>query len=226
MTEIHASHPFVAQTQKPQKPDSCGDDADFEEAIQASVAATSHGNPEEDQMIERAIRASVLELQLASNEGDKNEAIQRAIQASVAEAAQARSEDHSKPRPTALDGAGDHEKELAAALQHSVEGNQQLDERHPVADVDFDDFGVDTDDDENIKVAIERSKLTPRGQLRDGNDDDDFQTAIELSRKANEEHEQGPSMSKTEEEIVLEYVKKQSLAEEKLRKSVAANRDQ
>lgn len=223
--EIHASHPFVAQTQKPQKPDSSGDDADFEEAIQASVAATSRGNPEEDQMIERAIRASVLELQLASNEGDNNEAIQRAIQASVAEAAQAR-EDHSKPRPTALDGAGDHKKELAAALQHSVQGNQQSDEQHPVADVGFDDSGVDTDDDENIKVAIERSKLTPTGQLRDGNDDDDFQTAIELSRKANEEHEQGPSKSKTEEEIVLEYVKKQSLAEEKLRKSVAANRDQ
>ena len=224
--EIHASPPFAAQTQKPQKSDPSGDDADFEEAIQASVAATSRGNAEEDQMIERAIRASVLELQLASNEGDNNEAIQRAIQASVAEAAQARSEDHSKPRPTALDGAGDHKKEFAAALQHSVQRNQQLDERHPVADVDFDDSGVDTDDDENIKAAIERSKLTPTGQLRDGNEDDDFQTAIELSRKANEEHDQGPSKSKTEEEIVLEYVKKQSLAEEKLRKSVAANRDQ
>lgn len=220
--EIHASHPFVAQTQKPQKPDSSGDDADFEEAIQASVAATSRGNPEEDQMIERAIRASVMELQMASNDGDNNEAIQRAIQASVAEAAQAR-EDNSEPRPTALDGAGDHKKELAAALQHSVQGNQQSDERYPVADVGFDDSGVDTDDDENVKAAIERSKLTPTGN---GKDDDDFQTAIELSRKASEEHEQGPSKSKTEEEIVLEYVKKQSLAEEQLRKSVAANRDQ
>lgn len=224
--EIHASHPFVAQTQKSQESDPSRDDAEFEEAIQASVAATSRGNPEEDQMIERAIRASVLELQLASKEGDNNEAIQRAIKASVAEAAQARSEDYSKPRATALDGVGDHEKELAAALQHSVQSNQQLDGRHPVAGVDFDDSGVDTDDDENIKAAIERSKSTPTREPRFGNEDDGFQTAIELSRKANEEHEQDLSKSKTEEEIVLEYVKKQSLAEEQLKKSVAANRDQ
>lgn len=224
--EIHASHPFVAHTQKFQDSDPSRDDADFEEAIQASVAATSRGNPEEDQMIERAIRASVLELQLASKEGDNNEAIQRAIKASVAEAAQARSEGHPKPRPTALDGAGDHEKELAAALQRSVQRNQQLDERNPVAGVDFDDSGVDTDDDENIKAAIERSKSTPAGQPRFRNEDDSFQKAIQLSKKASEEHEQDLSKSKTEEEIVLEYVKKQSLAEEQLKKSIAASRDQ
>ena len=224
--EIHASHPFVASTQKSQKSDPNRDDADFEEAIRASVAATSRGNPEEDQMIEKAIRASVMELQLASTEGNNNEAIQRAIQASGAEAAQTRSEIHSKPRPTTLDGAGDREKGLAAALQRSLLENQRSEQRHPVADIDFDDSGVDTDDDENIKAAIDRSKSSPTRQPRDGKNDDDFQTAIELSRKANEEHEQGLSKSKTEEEIVLEYVKKQSLAEEQLKKSVAANKDQ
>ena len=224
--EIHSSHPFVAHTQKSQGSDQSHDGADFEEAIRTSVAATSRGNPEEDQMIERAIRASVTELHLASKEGDNNEAIQRAIQASVAEAAQARSEDRSKARPTTLDGAGDHEKELAAALQRSMQENQRSEERHPVANIDFDDSGVDTDDDENIKAAIEMSKFTPTEQPRGRKDDGDFQTAIELSRKTYEEHGQGLSKSKTEEEIVLEYVKKQSLAEEQLKKSVAANRDQ
>lgn len=225
LAETHASHPFLAQTQKSEASDSSHDGADFEEAIRASVAATSHGNPEEDQMIERAIRASVMELHLASKEGDNSEAIQRAIQASVAEAARARRENRPKPQHKGLDGIGDHEKELAAALQSSVQENRRSEEQHPLADVDFDDSGVDTDDDENIKAAIERSKSTSTGRSRGAKDEDDFQTAIELSRKAHEEHEQGVSKSNTEEEIVLEYIKKQSLAEEQLKKSVAANRD-
>ena len=222
--DIHSSHP-LAQTRKSKGSDPSHDVADFEEAIRASVAATSRGNPEEDQMIERAIRASVTELHLASKEGDSDEAIQRAIQASVAEATQARGADRSSARPTTLDGAGDHEKELAAALQRSVQETQKSEEQH-LANVDFDDSGVDTDDDENIKVAIERSKFTPREQSSGAKDEDDFQNAIELSRKAHEEHEQGLSKSKTEEEIVLEYVKKQSLAEEQLKKYVAAHKDQ
>lgn len=225
-SEIHASHPFVSRTQKSQGSDPGNDGADFEEAIRASVAATSRGNSEEDQMIERAIRASVTELHLASKEGDNNEAIQRAILASVAEAAQARSEDRSKPQSTNLDGAGDHEKELAAALQRSVQGNEQSEERHSLAGVGFDDSGVDTDDDENIKAAIERSKSTLTRQPRGGKDEDHLQRATELSRKAHEEHEERLSRSKTEEEIVLGYVKKQSLAEDQLKKSVAADKDQ
>ena len=179
-------------------------------------------------MIERAIRASVKELQLASKEGDNNEAIQRAIQASVAEATQARRKDCAKFPYTTLDETGDHKKQLAAALQRGVQENQQADRRYPPADVDFDDSGVDTDDDENIKAAIEASMLKPTGQPSNGkdkDDEDDFRATIELSRKAHEQHVQSLSKSKTEEEIVLEYVKKQSLAEEQLKRS-AVSKDQ
>ena len=215
--EMHSSHPFVAQTQEV---DPSHEGADFEQAIRTSVAATSRGNDDEDQMIERAIRASVMELRLASKDGDNNEAVQRAIQASVAEASLARSEGLSQPRPIVMDGASDHEKELAAALQRSVREQQLSEERHPLADVRLDDSGVDTDDDENIKVAIERSKSSPTRQVGDSLDKDDYQIAVDLSKKAHEEHEHGLRKSKTEEEIVLEYVKKQSLAEEQFKTSV------
>lgn len=226
LAEIHASHPFLVQRQKPSEPDPTDDGAEFEEAIRTSVAATSRGNGEEDEMIERAIRASVMELRLASKEGDNNGAIQRAIQASVAEAAQARSVDRSTTRIFVLDRAGGDEKKLAAALQRSMQEHQQSEERHPLADADFDDSGIDTDEDDNIKAAIERSTSTFTERPEDEKGEDDFQTAMELSRKAHEEHEQGFSKSKTEEEIVIEYVKKQSLAEEQLKRSVAAKRDQ
>ncbi len=183
-TEMHASHPFVGQIQKSHMPDPDRNSADFEEAIRASVAATSRGNSEEDQVIERAIRASVMELQLASKEDDNNEAIHRAIEVSVAEATRARSENRSKLQNTVLDAASDYEKELAAALQRSMQESQQSEKRRPLTNVVFDDSGVDTDDDENIKAAIERSQSTPIAQPTAGKDDEDFQTAIELSRKA------------------------------------------
>ena len=226
IAEVHASHPFVNRSQKSQGSDLNHNDTDFEEAIRTSVAATSRGNPEEDQMIERAIRASVEELHLASKKVDRNEAIHRAIQASVSEATNARNEDHSEFRSSRMNKRGDHEEELAATLQRSMEENQKPDIRETLADVNSEDSGVDTDDDENIKAAIEQSKSTLTGQNMGIEGEDDFQTAIELSRKAHEEHEQGLCKSKTEEEIVLEYVKKQSLAEEHLKSSIAGDRDQ
>ena len=223
--ETHGSHPFVGQTQKPRKSDPMQDGADFEEAIQASIAATSRGDPDEDQMIERAIRASVEELESASNEGDSNEAFQRAIKASVAEGTQAQREDCANSQSTILQETVDHKRKLTAALQHGVKENQQAERRYAFVDVDFDDSGIDTDDDENIKAAIERSISTPTGQPSSGKDEDDIQVAIERSRKVHEQHQQGLSKAKTEEEIVLEYVKKQSLAEEQLKRS-AVNKDQ
>ena len=62
------------------------DDPGMEEAIQASVAATSQGSVEEDELIEHAIRASVRELYKAPDQDNSNEIMERAVHASVAEA--------------------------------------------------------------------------------------------------------------------------------------------
>lgn len=178
------------------------DSGDFEEAIQASIAATSRGNPEEDQMIEQAIRASVIELQKASKSGDDSDAIQRAIKASVAEAARSRKAKSSGTDPN--DGS-DHDRELENALHRSVTNE----ERHLLADADFDDSGIDTDDDENMKAAIRRSTM-PSTEPKD----EDLELAFKLSQQSHGEHTENLSKTKTEEDIVLEYIKKQSLAEE------------
>ena len=211
---IPTAHPFVRQKSERSSHDS----ADFEAAIKTAVTATSRGNLEEDMMIERAIRASVQELRLASEEGDDAAAIQRAIQASVAEAARYRGQDIPRVSSEGLDGAHDHDKDLESALHRSVLA-------HPTSNtetnIDFDDSGVDTDDDENIKTAIERSMSAETSDARAGNQiDEDLHKAIKLSQKDHQEREQGLSKSKTEEEIVLDYVKKQSLAEEMHKRSV------
>ena len=210
------SHPFVRQSTEGSSPEK----VDFEEAIKASVAATSHGDPEEDKMIERAIRASVEELHLASKEGDDKDALQRAIQASVTEANRVRQQEKSEPHAEGLDGADDHNKALEAALHRSLQDHHLSQINSNNTTVDFDDSGVDTDDDENIKLAIERSKSESASLRVPDLSDDDLRKAMETSKKDHEKHELGLNKSKTEEEIVLDYTKRQSLAEERLKRNL------
>ena len=277
--EVPVSHPFIRKESQTSLPES----DEFEKAIRGAVAATSRGNVEEDALIEKAIRASVQELHAASKEGDDKAAVQRAIQASVAEAARVRGEGGVNEGAKSDSGgaATDHDKELEAALHQSMQEHQGSGSRSNHT-LDFDDSGIDTDDDENIKMAIEKSKsvetapddedvklaieqsrsiaLDPpedeeeiklaieRSKTADVHPEDEeniklaiersktmhkpdpadaehttdeeLQKAIELSKKEHEEREQGLVRSKTEEEIVVEYIKKQSLAEEQHRNSM------
>lgn len=151
---------------------------DFEQAIGASVRATSRGNHDEDIAIERAIRASVRELQAHRQDTDnltEQEALNRAIQASIAEA-----------------GVGDHDKAVyndRAAHEDSIR--------------------------RSLAESMGPSSSAPAGE----GEDEDLKQAIEESRI---HHQEQVSKSKTEEEVVLEYVQKQSLAEEEHKKAIAA----
>ncbi|KAN0094046.1 glycosyltransferase family 1 protein [Hyaloscypha variabilis] len=172
-------------------------DEQFEHAIHASVAATSRGNPEEDMMIERAIRASVRELQAA--QGSKlsdQEALERAIQASVAEGRRRRS-DEEVTSPATAENDLEHQALLEKAIQ------QSLAEYH----LPNDEGDVDTDEDENVKLALRLSKEEPAPDDEEGM----VQAALEKS-KAEHEHKEGKA--KSEEQAVLDYVKKMSLAEQ------------
>lgn len=196
------------------------DEVEYEEAIRESVDATSRGNAAEDEMIEKAIRASVAELQRASREGDDQDAMRRAIQASIAEAKLARSQ-HPSVQSTGQSSAGDdHERELEAALRMSLHGHDGVDDSHLRPGRDSDDSGVETDDDENIKLAIERSKQA--SQTAPVEEDAEMLRAVKQSQEEQQKREKAESAARTEEEIVLEYVKKQSLAEEEHRRSLAA----
>lgn len=188
------------------------DSGEYEAAIQASIAATSRGNAEEDKMIEQAIRASVVELQKANKDGDVNDALQRAIKASVAEAARARKAKSAAAQGAVLNDELDHDRELENTLHRSV----TTEERHPLADADFDDSGVDTDDDENIKAAIHQSTMSPV-EPKDG----DLELALKLSQESYGKQAETTNKSMTEEEIVLGYVKRQSLLEEEHKKKHA-----
>ena len=163
------------------------DHEEFEQAIKASVAATSRGNPEEDLMIEHAIRASVRELQRPEGSAlSEQEVLDRAIKASVAEAA---SEGAQGPKAGTLSPS---DPEFAAILEKSLQASLH-DSLHTTDPEKYAQAEPDTDDDEEVKRALEASKVT---------------------------HEEHLSRTKTEEEIVMEYAKRQSLVEEEHKKAL------
>jgi len=191
------------------------EDVDFEEAIQQSIAVTSKGNPEEDAAIERAIRASVQELQHASEEADGEGALRSAIQASMAEANRAHSGHNIAPHG--------HPEQPEAALHQNIQQRPSLGKiQTEIAELDFDDSGVDTDDGENIKAALESSRKLPSSEYQD----QELERALAESKMLHDEHAESLNKAKTEEDIVMEYVKRQSLAEDAFKKSSGAQKPQ
>lgn len=197
---------------------------EFEQAIHASVAATSRGNVEEDLMIERAIRASVRELQSAGGSTlTDEEALNKAIKASISEAANRR---HSEELETGAETghAGismtDEDAEHQAALEKAIQASLAQYQLSPPATRDDEMLDVPSDEDENLKLAIEQSKT---GSLPVDKVDEELEKVLQESKKEHEQDKgkplEGGAGGKTEEEVVLEYVKKQSLMEEEHRQA-------
>ncbi|KAI9837038.1 MAG: hypothetical protein M1819_000687 [Sarea resinae] len=142
------------------------EDAEFEEAIRRSVAATSRGDDAEDRLIERAIRASVLELKSTRHRVN---------------------EDQSRH-------SGDSKQ------NDSIGNMSKTREQHN------NDSGIDTDED--IKQALQDSL-----QHEPYEDDSELRKAIEESRQIHQQHQENESRAESEERVVMEYIKKQSLLE-------------
>ncbi|KAL1856207.1 hypothetical protein Plec18170_004076 [Paecilomyces lecythidis] len=150
---------------------------DYEEAIKESVYQTSKGNPEEDEMIERALRASVLELKTAESAGeDEESAYNRAIEASIKEAERVRNEQ---------------------------ESSQILSPGGATAGANLNPLGY-------------RPELPPRSAVAGSSDDDEdaeLQRAISESKRIHEESQKKAQTEKSEMDIIMDYMKRQSLAE-------------
>lgn len=99
------------------------------------------------------------------------------------------------------------------ALRQVLEGSgdsNAVDEQHGV---------TVTMDDEALRQALEESRRIAASAGTGENEalDDDLRRAMEESEKAHREHLARQGTERSEEEIIMEYVKKQSLAEEEFR---------
>ncbi|KAI4764995.1 UDP-Glycosyltransferase/glycogen phosphorylase [Aureobasidium sp. EXF-3400] len=194
---------------------------ELERAIQTSVADTSRGDPEQDAMIERAIRASIAELasgQQSSDNGndndndDEDEVLRRAIAASLL--------DHHGQDPPAYQDtpSSEHDEELAAALKASLANSSHQDKRvkRQVHSTDSEWDTNSSSGDEDYRLAVKASQdQHSAGQTPD--DDAELQRAISESQEAHK----ASTSAEEEERVVMEYVKKQSLLEEQHRRNVA-----
>ncbi|MCJ1402082.1 hypothetical protein MMC11_005301 [Xylographa trunciseda] len=196
----------------------------FEEAIAISVKTTSTGNAEEDRMIEKAIEASVAELRKVSTEGNDSEALERAIQASLRQANQARSQKASTSSSALPTSSNEQDEELEKALQMSMYSDDKVNDSEKIhLHHSGDDSGVDTSDDENIKLALEHSRLPASSSP--AYEDEDIQRALRLSTEDHQHREDSAAGPSSEEAIVLEYVKKQSLVEVAHRQAMPRTRE-
>ena len=161
---------------------------DYEIAIQRSVEATSTGDPEEDRMIARALRASMAELQSAQHSGTPESAYERAVAASVAEANRARAElkaeDTEKHAPSAT--VEDDDQELSRALKESIalhqsQQNLSKPQQHSAAP--------------NLppRTTSTNARTTTTTSDSDTEEDEDFKRALEESKRQLASHSHGGS---------------------------------
>jgi hypothetical protein len=199
------------------------DNHDLEEAIRLSVQESSTGDTEEDRAIQRAIRASIAELHRpgapeTTVDEDEETQLRLAIQESMIH-------DNMKK---ASGGSGDPDV-LFIAGNHDTDGHTEGEDTPPaippMSPMRRRNKGTPAttsteDDDEDLMKAIEESKKLHTSAPTDV-DGDDLEKAMADSKRLDEE----AAKAKHEEEVVLEYIKKQSLAEEEHRKRVAQGRD-
>ncbi|KAI7547634.1 hypothetical protein KC317_g15066 [Hortaea werneckii] len=189
------------------------EDEELKEAIRLSVQQTSRGNPEEDATVERGIQATMAELRRsrtarANDEGDDE--MQRAIQASKLEA-----EQHGHPDTL-------HDEELERVLAQSLK--EQRRQRSSDSEWDSD---PDTEDDEDYKRAIQASQeqsATPGPSDAPPAYDPGHVAGTTQEEFESQQTQQGSEKSqqeRNEEQVVLDYVKKQSMLEEEHRQKAA-----
>ncbi|KZF22019.1 glycosyltransferase family 1 protein [Xylona heveae TC161] len=179
------------------------DDAEFEEAIQRSVAETSQGNAEEDRMIERAIRASVSEFQMARDRVNDEDAISRSVSANVVEANATRQRQPNPEKDT------DEFPGLKDALERSLSEQGFGSSTKEPTDTATEIASDENDEDFQRAIAASRLMMQP-GEVHD----EEIRRAIEESQKDHSQHQSRQRNTKAEDDIILEFVKKNSLAEQ------------
>ncbi|KAI0186151.1 hypothetical protein EV127DRAFT_346876 [Xylaria flabelliformis] len=214
-------------------------DREFETAIQAAVHETSRGDPAEDARIEQVIRSSVR----AMRDRSATTGSQASSLPGYSASGWVPDVKHPLPdekrefpfSPDDLEGITDEEYQalIEEAIKVSItESQQQAIRMHDLEeDADEDDEDIRRaleqsqaerdpshhDDEEALRQAIKASQAEQQQQSQqqqsDHEEEEELKRALAESERAHQEELARMNSLKSEEDIVLEYVKKQSLAE-------------
>lgn len=219
---------------------------ELDAAIAASVAESSRGNPDEDKLVASAIRASIAELERSpadgSSEDDEELLLKRAMQASLDEASRSGYTEEEK-------------KALEETLRKSILETGRRRQHGTDSEWNSDDDADTEDDEEFQRILAESKELahlqanhpqdyagtTGGAQQASGvieamsqviaanqapdDEDEELKKVLAESEKAEKDRMANLEKQKTEEDIVMEYVRKQSLLEEEHRQRLAQGRD-
>ncbi|KAF3918122.1 hypothetical protein ABW21_db0209590 [Orbilia brochopaga] len=185
--------------------------AQLEEAIQESVRLTSRGDPQEDQMVEHAIRASLAEVVNQDSEEDDDLVLTRAITASL----QTRTDDHDEEHAEALRQA------ITRSLTEPVSPKQDVDPEELARAIEESKYAQQppAEDGGDLELALqisrheeeERKRRDTLEQHPQNEDEDELKRALEISKQ----EEEAKRKEKEEEEVVMKYVMRMSIAEQK-----------
>lgn len=194
------------------------EDPEMERAIRESVVQTSHGDTDEDVVIEAQIRASVREMKRLAEEE------RRQAEEQGQEHHEIQMVDYNKDPGTAAGPT--NTKAVEAGVRDDITDEEfealvaEAARQSMIAQTQGGHVGGGgVDEDEYLKRALEESKGNCAGSA--GDDDEELRKVIEESQRAHREDVARRSTERSEEEIIMEYVKKQSLAEEEFRRQKA-----
>lgn len=210
-------------------------DTEYEAAIRASVKETSRGDAEEDAMIEAAIRESVKAMRQQGSLPDpvrlssstKNQGVFENEEYKITdEEYQDLIEQALRESLIGHDAGFTITREVVPSAQEldavdtAVPAAQGYEPRSSGSA-----FTPNSDDDADLQRAIEESrKVPPSLPPREPNADEDEDELLRRAIEASKDEMERVRHERTEEEIVMEYVRKQSLAEEEYRKQKLAQR--
>lgn len=219
---------------------------ELEEAIAASIAHNSHGDAQEDLLVARAIRASIAELErtpAGAGTQDEEEALRRAMQASLAEAGRkgcseeektqleetirrslletSRRRQHGSDSEWDTDDDTDDDEEY----QRIIAESKELAHLHEKSPKEY--HAACGMQESGIMGAIADATGAREAHALNYNDEEEeeLKRVLEESEKAHKESMAKLDKQKTEEDIVMEYVRKQSLLEEQHRQRNLQGRD-
>jgi hypothetical protein len=223
---------------------------ELEAAIVASIHQNSTGDLEEDKLVANAIRASIAELdrtpETASIE-EEEQALKRAIQASIDEAGRNGSSaeeqrileetirqsllDTSRRRQHGTDSEwnSSSDTEQDEEFQRIVAESKEVAHLHEKYPQEYSAHPGQQESGIMASIADatgpEHPTATAAATTVDEGEDEELKKALEMSEKVHKESMEKLEKQKNEEDIVMEYVRKQSLLEEDHRRRVREGRD-
>ncbi|KAG9188368.1 isoleucyl-tRNA synthetase [Alternaria panax] len=222
-------------------------------AIRASIAelerAPAGSNPsqkDEEEALRRAMTASMEEAGKTNATEEEQKALEETLRKSLLETTKKRQADSDNEWDSDADTEDgedykriiaeskqlahihvDHPNEYANSAQGARQESGVMDAMSQAigAANDGDDEDEDDDDDDDDADVDGRSHRIEMRNVDYDDDDAELKRVMEESEKAETERMQRLEKQKTEEDIVMEYVRKQSLLEEEHRQRVASGRN-